>query len=112
VPIEQQPAIFLEQSESSASGEPGMPSRIAIQASILVYVYADTDVGPYPKLNEIVTAIEENLRAQSGESPRSPGATTLGGKVFSARATSVKTFGEKLGAQGIAVLDVELLTAS
>jgi hypothetical protein len=36
----------------------------------------------------------------------------LGGKVFSARATSVKTFGEKLGAQGIAVLDVELLTAN
>lgn len=110
-PPTEQPAMFLEQQTSTATGEVGFPSKHQLRSTVLVYLFSDTLDGPYPEINAIVAEIEDVLRARAGEEPRFPGATTLGGAVHAARVVEVNVTGEALGAQGIAAIDIEMATA-
>ncbi len=108
---EDQPVIYLEQGTSTATGQPGMPSRHLIHCTLGIYVYEESTDGPMPKLNALVQEVEEALMAQPGENSRAPGATTLGGLAASVRPLEVKFSNDKAGAQGVAVLDIEILAA-
>ncbi len=108
---EEQPVIYLEQGTSTATGQVGMPSRHLIHCTVGIYVYEESATGPMPKLNDLVEQVEDALMAQADEKYRSPGATTLGGLAASVRPLEVKFSNDKAGAQGVAVLDIEILAA-
>ncbi|GAO01927.1 hypothetical protein [Anaeromyxobacter sp. PSR-1] len=110
----EQPAMFVHQSSVESVSTTGMPSKQTVRAEVYVYVYKDADEGPMPTLNGIVHQIETALERKAADPlAHAKGNTTLGKAVASARLTGIE-YGGGLGdgAQGVAIISVELVVPS
>jgi hypothetical protein len=107
----EQPAVFIDQGDQEGEWNANRALKWKVKASIYVYVNDTSEVGPAPAMNDLVTKIDRALEATPFEGGVH-GGTTLGGIVFAARVVGVTDSGGALGDQGVAVIDVEVITTS
>jgi hypothetical protein len=110
VPIPEQPAFFLEQTNVEYSGDMQKPNKEVIRANALIYVHTEDAPGPMPTINNLVTSASLGLARQPGEASPSY-TTTLGGLVSSVRVKNIEYGGGNVGKQGVAIVSIEVLTA-
>lgn len=111
VPMPEQPAFFLEQTGVEFTGDMQKPNKEVLKANILIYTHDENPVGPMPALNALVTTASLALTKQPNE-PAPYYTTTLGGLVSSVRIKSIEYGGGNVGKQGVAIVSIEVLTAS
>jgi len=103
----QQPALFQAQGDPVAQAEPGQPTVWLLKADWYLYVHCGEDprASTAPLLNEVLDQIEAALAPEPYT-----GEQTLGGRVKRCRIVgTVQTDEGTLGAQGVAVVPIEIL---
>lgn len=110
VPASEQPALFQNQLPQHVEYPGGAPvAKWTLKADLYVYVWDGTETTFGADLNAIVDAIEDALEPGLADD----GLQTLGGTVYWARITGpIETDEGKLGAQGMAIIPVELILSS
>lgn len=106
VPAEMQPALYQVQRSENAITETGQPTKWNLNVDLYLYVHAGEadDTPPTTQLNPIIDYIT-NLFDPNPVT----GKQTLGGLVHYARiAGNIETDEGLLGAQGIAIIPVEI----
>jgi hypothetical protein len=119
IPPSEQPALLMLPGIQTVDAEAGRPAVWTLNVDVVLYAYEDTPEGPSSTLNTLITTVEEALEADPTE-PRAVNArfgaslyTTLGGRVAACRINgTIETDGGALGPQAVAVIPVQILTAT
>lgn len=101
---QEQPAMFLEQTTLTNDSVSYHPGRQIMSFKVLIYCWDDTDIGPMPAVNGFCQQVENVTQK--------PFSTTLNDTVYSCQMTAIEFGGGNLGAQGVAIINIETMVVS